>query len=204
MLTVGGDAVGVEKLLRAGALCCPDCAGVICPWGFARPRWLRGVDGPLRVRPRRSRCSSCAATHVLLPLVALLRRADAAAVIGAALALKAGGLGHRRIATRLGRPATTVRGWLRRFAGRAEGLRRLFTTLAVEVDADLGHASPAGWLFADAVAAVGSAVAAMARRWPLLLTVSAWEIASAVTHGRLLSVDDPPQWINTSRLWAGS
>jgi hypothetical protein len=101
-----------------------------------------------------------------------------------------------------GRPGATVRGWLRRFACRAEGLRRLFTTLAVEVDADPGHAAPAGWLFADAVAAVGAAVAAMARRWHLLLTVAAWEIANAVTHGRLVSPDDPPQWINTSRLWA--
>jgi len=41
---------------------------------------------------------------VLLALVALLRRADATAVIGTALALKAAGLGHRRIATRVGPP----------------------------------------------------------------------------------------------------
>ena len=114
MLTVGADVVGVEKLLRGGALSCPDCAAAVVPWGFARPRWLRGVDGAVRLRPRRSRCTGCGATHVLLPLVALLRRADAAAVIGTALALKAAGLGHRRIATRLGRPAATVRGWLRR------------------------------------------------------------------------------------------
>src|SRR5215831_1514222 len=197
MLTVGADAVGVEKLLRGGGLACPDCAALLGPWGFARPRWLRCVDGRVRLRPRRSRCSACGATHVLLPLVALLRRADAVAVIGTALVLKAVGLGHRRIALRLGRPAATVRGWLRRFAGRAEGLRRLFTTVAVEVDAEAGHAAPTGWLFADAVAAVGAAVAAMARRWPVLLTVSAWEIACAVAHGRLLTRGDPPQWINT-------
>jgi hypothetical protein len=202
MLTVGADAVGVEKLLSGGGLSCPDCAAAVGPWGFARPRWLRCVDGLVRLRPRRSRCSGCGATHVLLPLVALLRRADAVAVIGTALALKSAGLGHRRIAFRLGRPAATVRGWLRRFAGRAEGLRRLFTTLAVEVQADPGHVAPAGWLFADAVAAVGAAVAAMSRRWPVLLTVAAWEVANAVTHGRLLAPGDPPKWINTSRLWA--
>jgi hypothetical protein len=64
-------------------------------------------------------------THVLLPLVALLRRADAATVIGTALALKAAGWGHRRIADRLVRPSGTMRWWLRRFAGRAEGGGRL-------------------------------------------------------------------------------
>jgi hypothetical protein len=141
---------------------------------------------------------------VLLPLVALLRRADSAAVIGAALALKAAGWGHRPIAGRLRRPPGTVRGWLRRFAERAETLRRGFTALAVSVLADSPLAAPAGSLFADAVAAVGCAAAAMARRWPVVLTVSAWEVAAAVTGGGLLAASDHPQWINTSRLWAGS
>src|SRR6266496_403062 len=60
------------------------------------------------------------ATHVLLPAWCLLRRADAAAVIGAALEAGAAGDGHRKIAGLVSRPAPTVRGWLRRFAGRAE------------------------------------------------------------------------------------
>lgn len=188
MLTVGVDADGVEKMLRAGGLSCPDCAGTVRPWGSARPRWLRGADGPVRLCPRRSRCSSCGVTHVLLPLVALLRRADAAAVIGAALALKAAGAGHRRIAAGLGRAAGTVRGWLRRFAGRAEQWRRAFTVLAMSVDADAPPIEPAGSEFADAVAAVGAAVAAIGRRWPVVLTLSAWEIACAVTNGRLLAL----------------
>ena len=62
--------------------------------------------GAERVRPRRSRCSGCRATHVLLPVFCLLRRAYSVAVIGAALAAKAAlGLGHRRIAAGLGVPA---------------------------------------------------------------------------------------------------
>src|SRR5262245_60356827 len=194
MLTVGVDAGGVEKLLRTGLLSCPACSAAVRPWGFARPRWLRCADGPVRLRPRRSRCSGCGATHVLLPLVALLRRADAVAVIGTALALKAAGWGHRRIAARLGRPAATVRGWLRRFADRADAVRSLFTMLAFVADADAPPTKPAG-TFADAVSAVGAAVAAMTRRWPVLLTVSAWEIAGAVTHGRLLTLTAPKQWI---------
>jgi hypothetical protein len=204
MLTVGGDAAGVEKLLCSGALSCPDCAAAVSPWGFARARWLRGVDGLVRLRPRRSRCSACGATHVLLPLVVLLRRADTAVVIGSALALKAAGWGHRQIAGRLVRAPSTVRGWLRRFAFRAETLRRGFTTLAAAVQANTPPVESAGSGFADAVAAVGLAVAAMARRWPVVLTVSAWEVAAAVTGGRLLAVSGPVVLTNTSRLWAGS
>ena len=64
---------------------------------------------------------------MLLPLLVLVRRADAAAVIVAALLAKAEGRGHRAIAARLGRPAETVRGWLRRFAGRLEPARAVFT-----------------------------------------------------------------------------
>ena len=204
MLTVGVDAAGVEELLRAGLLRCPGCAGAVSPWGFARPRWLRGVDGPVRLHPRRSRCSGCGATHVLLPLVALLRRADAAVVIGTALALKAAGSGHRRIAVELGRAAGTVRSWLRRFAGRAEAWRRAFTALAVAVNEDAPPIEPAGSELADAVAAVGAAVAAIGRRWPVVLTVSAWEVACAVTNGGLLAGPGAAELTNTSRLWAGA
>ena len=64
---------------------------------------------------------------MLLPVSALSRRADLAEVIGAALAAKAAGAGHRRIAGWLSRPAETVRGWLRRFAVRAAGWRAVST-----------------------------------------------------------------------------
>lgn len=141
---------------------------------------------------------------MLLPLVALLRRADAAAVIGAALALKAAGSGHRSIAVGLGRAAGTVRSWLRRFAGRAEIWRRAFTALAVAVSEDAPPIAPAGSEFADAVAAVGAAVAAIGRRWPVVLTVSAWDVACAVTNGGLLARPGPVELTNTSRLWASS
>ena len=45
----------------------------------------------------------------------LLRRQDEVLVIGAAIEAHVGGEGHRPIAFRLGVPAGTVRGWLRRF-----------------------------------------------------------------------------------------
>jgi len=93
--------------------------------GLARRRRLRDVAGWLEVRPRRGRCRICQATHVLLPSVALLRRVDLARVIGLALLAKTAGRGHRQAAAELGVPATTVRGWLRRFAERAELVRGL-------------------------------------------------------------------------------
>ena len=58
-------------------------------------------------------CVACRVTHVLLAVSCLVRRADVVEVIGAALRAKARGQGHRPIAARLGRPASTVRGWLR-------------------------------------------------------------------------------------------
>jgi hypothetical protein len=89
----------------------------------AAPCWRAG-DGRGRGRcaARTGRCSfvragrgapGCGVTHVLLPVSALLRRADTAAVIVSALASKARcGFGFRRIAADLGRPGETVRGWL--------------------------------------------------------------------------------------------
>jgi hypothetical protein len=88
VLMVDSDPVRVELALGAGDLACPDpgCGGVLGPWGWARGRWQRGRGGALRrLRPRRGRCRACGATHVLLPVVMLLRRVDLAEVIGRAL-----------------------------------------------------------------------------------------------------------------------
>ena len=204
MLTVETDAGRVEQRLRAGGLVCPFCGGVLAGWGFARWRVLRGVVGPVRVRPRRACCAGCGRTQVLLPLIGLSRRADVAEVIGAGLVAKAAGWGHRQIAVVLGRPAATVRGWLRRFAARAESVRAGFTALAVDVDAGTAPPLAAGTVFADAVAAVLAATVALGRRWPgLRLTVSPWQVAAAVSQGGLLAPAPAVELINTSRLWAG-
>jgi hypothetical protein len=139
---------------------------------------------------------------VLLPVSVLERRADATSVIGDALALAAAGLGHRRIAERLGRPAATVRGWLRRFALRAGALRSAFTVLLCELDPDPLMPAPAGSPLADAVAAVVAAAAAVARRWrPAAFTVSPWELAAAVTSARLLARGNRVELVNTSCPW---
>ncbi|TVS74417.1 hypothetical protein, partial [Mycobacterium helveticum] len=137
MVTVEADVDAVERRLAAGELNCPACAGVLAGWGHARPRQLRGPGGTLQLCPRRSRCTGCGMTHVLLPVTALLRRADTAAVIVSALAAKAVRReGFRQIAAALARPAETVRGWLRRFAERALAVRSTFTVWLRAVDAD--------------------------------------------------------------------
>jgi hypothetical protein len=148
---------------------------------------------------------------VLLPVGLLVRRADTAPVIGAALVRAAQGAGHRRIAAWLGRSEATVRGWLRRFRMRAGPLREAFTALLCAVDADPMLPGPAGSVVADAVAAILAAAGAVARRWsvpPVLsgslsgpLVMSPWLVASAVTSGRLLASLSTVDMPNTGRLW---
>jgi len=189
VVTVEADADGVEARLRAGTLVCPGCSGVLAGWGRARGRSVRGPDSLVWITPRRSRCTGCGVTHVLLPVVVLARRADVAVVIGSALVAKAAGVGHRRIAAGLGRAAETVRGWLRRFAGRVEAVRAVFTRWCRALAPDPVLPGPAGSDWADAVAAITAAAGAVAARFGLG-TVACWEVASAVSAGRLLA----PGW----------
>lgn len=143
----------------------------------------------MRHRPRRARCSGCAGTHVLLPAWGLVRRADSVAVIGAALLAKATGAGHRVIAAAVDRPASTVRGWLRRFLVRAEAVRVLFTGLLHALDPRAGSVPPSGSGFADAVEVLGRAGAAGVLR---LGPCPVWEFASMASGGRLLAPPSIP------------
>lgn len=185
MVMVGTDPVEVERALAAGELCCPGCSGVLRPWGHARWRSLRG-EGEEAVwhRPRRAACSGCAATHVLLPVSWLPRRADAVAVIGAALLAKTAGVGHRPIASALGRPASTVRGWLRRFAARAEEVRVWFTGLLHLLDPEAAPLPVTGSAVGDAVEAMGAAASAAVVR---LSPGCPWQFAARASGGRLLA-----------------
>lgn len=138
-------------------------------------------------------------THVLLAVSCLLRRADGVEVIGAALRAKATGAGHRRIAERLARPASTVRGWLRAFARNAEVVRSSLTGLLVALDPLTGPLPVRPSVVADAVEVVGACAAAARRRLGVVGAVSPWQLAAAVTGGRLLAVGLTPVSINTSR-----
>ena len=191
MLTVNGDGVMVERQLADGELDCPGCGGVLGGWGHARLRRVRVAEGPdAVVVPRRSRCRQCGATHVLLPAWCLSRRADEGAVIGAALQAAAAGGGHRKVAECLGRPASTVRGWLRRFAARAEAVRAFFTVLLARTSPDPVMPAAASGPVAAAVSAIAGAAAAVAQRWPQVGKVPVWAAASAASGGLLLA----PGW----------
>jgi hypothetical protein len=198
VLTVNGDGAVVERQLAGGELACPSCGGVLGGWGNAVERAVRVPGGSVRLRPRRSRCRECGVTHVLLPAWCLLRRADSAGVIGAALESAAAGGGHRKIARLLGRPASTVRGWLRRFAGRAEAVRVFFTVLLARTAPDPVMPAGAAGPVAAAVSAVAGAAAAVAARWPLVGTVPAWSAASAASGGLLLAPGWPAGGRNAS------
>jgi hypothetical protein len=144
----------------------------------------------------------CGRTHVLLPVGVLVRRADVVAVIGAGLVLAALGWGHRRVADRVGRAAGTVRGWLRRLRARAEALRVEFTALLAALDPLAAMPDPTSSETGDAVAALLAAAVAARRRWGAAVDgLSPWELAGAVTSGRLLAPPGGGDSINTSCLW---
>jgi hypothetical protein len=188
MLIVGVEQARVEAELVGGGLSCPSCWGVLGPWGYAGERVLRCRGGDLWLRPRRARCRGCLGTHVLLPDAALLRRRDGVAVIGAAIEASVAGEGYRRIASRLGVFADTVRGWLRRFGERAGVIRAHFTRCAVVLDPELGAVLPAGSGVADALEAIAVAV----RAWVLRFGPGdPWRIASVLSGGLLLATRAP-------------
>jgi hypothetical protein len=207
VLTVNADPDVVGRQLGAGELACPSCGGLLARWGKGVRRRVRlpgrldRPDGHVWLVPRRSRCRGCGVTHVLLPAWCLARRADAGEVIGLALEAKARGDGHRVVAGRLDRPASTVRGWLRAFSSRAEQVRSVFTALAASLVTDPPLPAPAGSPAADAVAAVAAAAAAAARV-PGVGTVARWQLAAAVTCGQLLAPAWPARLASTSWLWA--
>ncbi|MDJ0340185.1 helix-turn-helix domain-containing protein [Streptomyces sp. H10-C2] len=126
-------------------------------------------------------------------MLSLLRRADVAEVVGMGLELAAAGWGCRRIAVRLGRPVTTVRGWLRCWSRRAALTAAVFTSWLVALADDPAAVlpAPARTAAADAVCAVtGFAFAARARLG--MLKVPTWLLVSAACHGRLLAPGWPP------------
>jgi hypothetical protein len=139
---------------------------------------------------------------VLLPLGVLVRRADAVGVVGAAIAAKAAGLGARPVAQLLDRPLGTVRGWLCRFAGRAEAVRGWFTDLLCAVAPDPVVPQAMGSVWADAVAAMRAVAAAVMARFTVT-GVTVWQVVAGACAGRLLAPGWPTGSINTSSPWAG-
>lgn len=198
MVSVGPDPVRVETQLVSGELACPACGERLAPWGYAAPRFVRETaESVRRIRPRRAICSragGCGRSHVLLPRFCLGRRVDVVSVIWAALVARAAGLGWRRIAAMAGRPASTVRGWVTRFAAHAEPIRMGFVRLEHHVDrgADMARLTPTGSAVADAVAQIGAGCAAVRRAVGLVVfEVSVAQMVAACSGGWLLGPRPP-------------
>jgi hypothetical protein len=204
MVTVEADPVRVESRLVDGGIGCPTCRdGVLGGWGYARARQVEGLGDP--VRPRRARCRACMVTHVLLPVTVLLRRAYAAERIWVVLTARAEGAGHRRAGASLGVPAATVRGWLRRAAGRLEMVRNWFVQAAVTVGVDVAIPDGSGCRWRDMLAAVATAAAAIRLRFGaagFLGAVTPQQVAVAASGGRLLAPGWPPPhaWLGATRI----
>jgi transposase-like protein len=133
----------------------------------------------------------CALIRALLPAFLLVRRLDSVRVIGSALAAMVGGRGTRPVASGLGVPHETLRGWRRRYRARAPALAAGFAAMAV----GLGAAVPA--LSADPERAALEALAvswAQARRRLGEGVVEPFAFASLITGGELLGTTTTPPW----------
>jgi transposase len=109
-------------------------------------------------------------------------------VIGTALARKAKGLGHRRIAAALGRSPSTVRRWLRRARDPAH-LNRLWQRGAQELirlDAEaFNELASTGNLLHDTLTVLAAAAWWARRR--LGIAEPVWTLIGLYTRGRLLA-----------------
>ena len=97
------------------------------------------------------------------------------------------GHSHRSIATQLGLPADTVRGWIRRVNGRAQWLRVQGVTAATAFDPMLAPIGPTacGSPLAEALEALGVAAAAAKRLFGTNATP--WQLIAMLAGGQLLT-----------------
>jgi transposase-like protein len=177
-----------ERILQAGTMSCPRCRGRLRPYGHGRTRTVRGVGADtVTVTPRRARCVECRGTQILLPTALTVRRADSTEVIGNALAAKANGAGFRTIAARLGRPASTVRRWLRRAPeSHTQWLLERAVERAVQIDPELfERRAPQKTPLGHALNLLAGA--AVRYRERLSLADAPWALIGFFAHGRLLA-----------------
>ncbi len=182
------DTAAARIALDRRKLGCPGCGQPLRPWGHARERTVRDLDGALvTVRPDRAVCPGCDVTHVVLDAGLPPRRACTAGVIGQALVAAALGSGHRRIARDLAVPAGTVRGWIRGARRSAAQLRITAIRAVVAYDQDALPARCRPDELGCALEHLGAAAMVIGRRFGLQHT-SPWARVTALPRGRLLAM----------------
>ncbi len=189
MLIVSTDKDAVEAELKTGLLKCPICGSPLRPWGYGVLREIRLRSSSDHRRFRRSICKHCHTTHILVEEDTLLRRRHSVEVIGAALVAKSKGKGHRSIARDLDIAASTVRGWLRRFATIADVIREYFVRFANTIDPSHDSRPVGGSPFLDAIEAIGMFAIVSVRRFG---PKPPWLLVSFATGGRLLCNTSEP------------
>ena len=150
------------------------------------------------MRPRRARCRSCRATHVLLPVWLFSRRAWAGVVMWACVLARLAGVKIAAIAARAGVAASTVGSWLRRIGGRAEWWRQLLMGVLAMLDPRARRVDPAGSPLADAVAVLDALLALLRTRDHEMATLTLWELASHLTRAHLFAPSLDVDGCNTS------
>ncbi len=202
MAIVWPCVLSVDEYLAAGRELelsrpvCPGCSGTMTFWsGYTRS--LRTGERCVRLWVPRARCSPCRTTHALLPAFVLLRRLDTVETIGAVLDdVVDGPHGVRPVAKRLDVPHTTARGWVRRFAERAEQLSVAFAALAVELGGETVGPVVGKARRALAAMTAGSDAAFSLPGWQAL---GRWRFISAVVGGSLLATNTDSPYLVVGR-----
>lgn len=200
MLSIAGPFEECRDAVRRGLVPCPDCGQPLSPRGFAPPLVkVRGAGEVAGLGPGgeriRSWCGRCRQGHTLLPAALAAHRADAAVVLGQAVAAHAGqGKGAARIAAMLGRPVRTVAGWLAQ--ARAFAARHLAAfTVMLESLGTSGDEPviPAGDPVKELLIVLRAISSAAARRWgdP---GIGGWELINLICRGRFLSASLPSRF----------
>jgi hypothetical protein len=135
---------------------------------------------------------------VLLPDAMLRRRQYSVEVVGAGLLAAATGWPWTRVAVELGVPFETVRGWLRRFAGRAELVRAWLSGLLVRLVDDPWVPAGQDRPVADALAVLGALCEQLPSRWPVVSGLTPWQLVARLSRCALLAPHWPPETINMS------
>ena len=164
------DTAAARIALARRMLGCPGCDQPLRPWGHARERTVRDLDGVLlTARPDRALCTGCGTTHVVLDAGLLPRRAYTAGLIGQAV------------------PAGTVRGWIR--AARRSAVQLRVTGIRAVLAS--GHDELLSWARTGELGAALEHLAAaslvLGRRHGLEHTCW-WARINVLTRGRLLTM----------------